>query len=233
MSACQYSRGDGGKIGWVDNLRNSLTLNKVDSEIEVIIPKPLIEELYDDNKPKAGDILRLTSERGIHLIRVDDVLLAPLQVNNISIPRKKLKGSGVIPVNSPDFLKPDPVSGKKKTYQILTNGCQMNVSDSERLEGELQSMGLERISVENPKQGALEADVVLLNTCSIRDHAEQKVYDQIGPVARRKRKGEEVAIVVAGCVAQQEGEALLRRIPELDLVMGPQYVGVSIISKNF
>jgi tRNA-2-methylthio-N6-dimethylallyladenosine synthase len=65
--------------------------------------------------------------------------------------------------------------------------------------------------------------LVVLNTCSIRDHAEQKVYSYIGPHAKRKRDGEDVAIVVAGCVAQQEGEALLRRAPEVDLVMGPQY----------
>ena len=70
-----------------------------------------------------------------------------------------------------------------------------------------------------------DADVVVLNTCSIRDHAEQKVYDALGPHAARKRRGEPVAIVVSGCVAQQEGEALLRRVPEIDLVMGPQYTG--------
>ena len=64
---------------------------------------------------------------------------------------------------------------------------------------------------------------MILNTCSIRDHAEQKVYSYLGPHALRKRKGENVCIVVAGCVAQQEGEKLLRRFPEIDIVMGPQY----------
>jgi tRNA-2-methylthio-N6-dimethylallyladenosine synthase len=67
------------------------------------------------------------------------------------------------------------------------------------------------------------ANVVVLNTCSIRDHAEKKVYSYIGPHAKRKRQGEDVTIVVAGCVAQQAGQALLRRAPEVDLVMGPQY----------
>lgn len=56
-----------------------------------------------------------------------------------------------------------------------------------------------------------------------RDHAEQKVYSFVGPFARRKHAGEQIAIVVAGCVAQQEGEKLMRRVPELDLIMGPQY----------
>lgn len=59
---------------------------------------------------------------------------------------------------------------------------------------------------------------------SIRDHAEQKLYDTLGPYAARKRKGEQIALIVTGCVAQQEGEALLRRVPEIDVVLGPQYV---------
>jgi len=64
----------------------------------------------------------------------------------------------------------------------------------------------------------------LFNTCSIRDHAEQKLYDKLGPFAAQKRNGRKLALVVTGCVAQQEGEALLRRIPEVDVVLGPQYV---------
>jgi hypothetical protein len=66
--------------------------------------------------------------------------------------------------------------------------------------------------------------VVMFNTCSIRDHAEQKLYDALGPFAARKRKGETLALIVTGCVAQQEGEELLRRVPEVDVVLGPQYV---------
>lgn len=58
---------------------------------------------------------------------------------------------------------------------------------------------------------------------SIRDHAEQKLYDALGPFAAQKRKGKELALIVTGCVAQQEGEALLRRVPEIDVVLGPQY----------
>ena len=210
LSACIYSREEGGKIGWCDNPRftdplqdQRNTESVAQSDIDMLIPQKSILEMFDERKPKAGDILRLKSVRGIHLVRVDDVLLASLQAENISLPRRKLKGSGYIPQTSPEFLKPDPITGKKKTYQILTNGCQMNVSDSERLEGELQRIGLEKIVTDDPKKGALNADVILLNTCSIRDHAEQKVYDQLGPVAQRKRKGEEIAVVVAGCVAQQ------------------------------
>jgi tRNA-2-methylthio-N6-dimethylallyladenosine synthase len=67
------------------------------------------------------------------------------------------------------------------------------------------------------------ADLVLYNTCTIRDNAEQKVYSYLGRQAQRKRTNPNLTLVVAGCVAQQEGESLLRRVPELDLVMGPQH----------
>ncbi|MEO0409665.1 MAG: tRNA (N6-isopentenyl adenosine(37)-C2)-methylthiotransferase MiaB [Cyanobacteria bacterium P01_A01_bin.135] len=68
-----------------------------------------------------------------------------------------------------------------------------------------------------------QADLVLYNTCTIRDNAEQKVYSYLGRQAKRKQDDPTVTLVLAGCVAQQEGEALLRRVPELDLVMGPQH----------
>lgn len=128
------------------------------------------------------------------------------------------------------------------TYKIETMGCQMNSADSERIEGQLMSLGIrplledetEDVEVTTSNDGLMQEtkmvkkekrkpDVIVLNTCSIRDHAEQKVYSYLGPHAKRKRAGEDVAIVVAGCVAQQEGQSLLRRIPEIDLVMGPQY----------
>ncbi|GMH75517.1 hypothetical protein TL16_g06785, partial [Triparma laevis f. inornata] len=99
-------------------------------------------------------------------------------------------------------------------------GCQMNTADSERMKGQLESLNILPLPPSSP---STKADVVVLNTCSIRDHAEQKVYSYIGPHAKRKREGEAVSIVVAGCVAEQEGENLLRRCPEVDLVLGPQY----------
>ena len=116
------------------------------------------------------------------------------------------------------------ISTKEKkdlTYKLETMGCQMNLADSERMEGQLQSMGYRRLDPEDDKE--VDPDVVVLNTCSIREHAESKVYSYLGPYAKRKRDGDDIAIVVAGCVAQQESEALLRRVPEVDLVMGPQY----------
>eukprot|EP00536_Pseudo-nitzschia_multiseries_P017280 jgi/Psemu1/224359/e_gw1.1468.7.1 len=116
---------------------------------------------------------------------------------------------------------------KQRTYAIQTNGCQMNVADSERLEGILQDeLGLMPIA---DRTEINSADVIIFNTCSIRDHAEQKLYDALGPFRARKRQmksegNSDFALIVTGCVAQQEGKALLRKIPEIDVVLGPQYV---------
>lgn len=108
-------------------------------------------------------------------------------------------------------------ASSRGSYWVTTFGCQMNKADSERMAGILESMGYREASAE------LEADLVLYNTCTIRDNAEQKVYSYLGRQAQRKRTNPNLTLVVAGCVAQQEGESLLRRVPELDLVMGPQH----------
>lgn len=104
-----------------------------------------------------------------------------------------------------------------RRYHITTFGCQMNKADSERMAGILEDMGFEWS--EDPNS----ADLILYNTCTIRDNAEQKVYSYLGRQAKRKHSQPDLTLVVAGCVAQQEGEVLLRRVPELDLVMGPQH----------
>ncbi len=104
------------------------------------------------------------------------------------------------------------------SYWITTFGCQMNKADSERMAGILENLGYVKAEDE------FEADLVLYNTCTIRDSAEQKVYSYLGRQAKRKHKIPELKIVVAGCLAQQEGASLLRKVPELDLIMGPQHV---------
>ena len=103
-------------------------------------------------------------------------------------------------------------------YHIVTFGCQMNKADSERMAGILEDMGFQWTDVLD------QANLILYNTCTIRDSAEQKVYSYLGKQAKRKHKDPSLILAVAGCVAQQEGEKILRRIPELDLVMGPQHV---------
>lgn len=129
-----------------------------------------------------------------------------------------------------DFSKPEAV--ETLTYAMETMGCQMNVADSQRMEGQLQLLGYQPHNPNpNPNQNNSDdsessssyPNLIILNTCSIRDHAEQKLYSQLGPYAQLKRRGQPVTIVVAGCVAQQEGRNISRRFPEVDVVMGPQY----------
>lgn len=109
------------------------------------------------------------------------------------------------------------MTASPRRYHITTFGCQMNKADSERMAGILESMGY--AWSEDPN----DANLILYNTCTIRDNAEQKVYSYLGRQAIRKQSHPDLTLIVAGCVAQQEGEQLLRRVPELDLVMGPQH----------
>jgi tRNA-2-methylthio-N6-dimethylallyladenosine synthase len=121
------------------------------------------------------------------------------------------------PCSAPESAPQSDSASTRGSYWITTFGCQMNKADSERMAGILEAMGYTVGSDEH------SADLVLYNTCTIRDNAEQKVYSYLGRQALRKRANPHLTLVVAGCVAQQEGEALLRRVPELDLVMGPQH----------
>jgi tRNA-2-methylthio-N6-dimethylallyladenosine synthase len=96
---------------------------------------------------------------------------------------------------------------------IETYGCQMNVADSELVLGVLEREGY--VAVDDPAA----ADVVLVNTCAVRDHAEQKVLSRVGELKRCKRPGSVLGVV--GCMAQRLGPRLLERIPQVDLVVGP------------
>ncbi|MFN2570733.1 MAG: tRNA (N6-isopentenyl adenosine(37)-C2)-methylthiotransferase MiaB [Gemmatimonadales bacterium] len=96
---------------------------------------------------------------------------------------------------------------------IETYGCQMNVADSELMFGVLGRAGYVR--TEDP----LEADVLLVNTCAVRDHAEQRVLGRMGELKRYKRPGDVLGVV--GCMAQRLGPKLLERVPQVDLVIGP------------
>ncbi|MEN1926299.1 tRNA (N6-isopentenyl adenosine(37)-C2)-methylthiotransferase MiaB [Luteimonas qiangzhengi] len=107
-----------------------------------------------------------------------------------------------------------PVRGK---LFIQTHGCQMNEYDSSRMADVLAAAeGLELTD------NVEEADVVLVNTCSIREKAQEKVFSQLGRWKSLKKDGKPVLIGVGGCVASQEGEAIIKRAPYVDLVFGPQ-----------
>lgn len=104
-----------------------------------------------------------------------------------------------------------------KHVYIETHGCQMNEYDSSKMLAVLKvSHGM--VPVQTPE----EADVLLLNTCSIREKAQEKVFSQIGRWRPLKEKNPHVIIAIGGCVASQEGEELRRRAPEVDVVFGPQ-----------
>jgi tRNA-2-methylthio-N6-dimethylallyladenosine synthase len=100
---------------------------------------------------------------------------------------------------------------------IKTHGCQMNEYDSAKMADVLKaSHGLELT------QDEAEADVILINTCSIREKAQEKVFSQLGRWKQHKKDGKPVLIGVGGCVASQEGDAIVKRAPYVDLVFGPQ-----------
>ncbi|MDX3977995.1 tRNA (N6-isopentenyl adenosine(37)-C2)-methylthiotransferase MiaB [Shinella sp.] len=120
---------------------------------------------------------------------------------------------------SEQTLSPPVMSNTRKVF-VKTYGCQMNVYDSERMTDALSKDGYEATDVLE------EADLILLNTCHIREKAAEKVYSELGRLRdmkkARAKDGREMVIGVTGCVAQAEGKEILRRAPAVDLVIGPQ-----------
>ncbi|MCC6646205.1 MAG: tRNA (N6-isopentenyl adenosine(37)-C2)-methylthiotransferase MiaB [Polyangiaceae bacterium] len=104
------------------------------------------------------------------------------------------------------------------SYSVVTFGCQMNVHDSDRMHEVLRAAGY----TEAPDVEA--ADVIVLNTCSVREKAEQKLRSEVGRLAVQKRRRPELVLAVAGCVAQQEGERLVAKMPAIDVVLGPDNI---------
>lgn len=101
-----------------------------------------------------------------------------------------------------------------KSFHIITFGCQMNEHDSERMSGILEDRGCSAAELG-------QADMVILNTCSIREKAEQKFYSELGRLKALKDLKPGLKIAVAGCIAQQEGTKILSRAPYVDIVLGP------------
>ena len=119
----------------------------------------------------------------------------------------------------PDRAAKDGKQQAKKVF-VKTYGCQMNVYDSQRMTDALAADGYAET------QAMEEADLVLLNTCHIREKAAEKIYSELGRIrdltAERAESGRDMLIGVAGCVAQAEGGEIIRRAPAVDLVIGPQ-----------
>ncbi len=104
----------------------------------------------------------------------------------------------------------------EKRVHIKSYGCQMNVYDSERMAEALVPMGYKTTERED------DADLIILNTCHIREKATEKIYSEIGRLKPIKQKNPDLKITVAGCVAQAEGEEIIRRQPMVDILVGPQ-----------
>ena len=115
-----------------------------------------------------------------------------------------------------DAAMTDPTEIRPRKLFIKTYGCQMNVYDSDRMADALAPHGYEPTPVMD------DADLVVLNTCHIREKASEKVFSELGRLTELRREGRDFLIGVAGCVAQAEGEEIARRSKAVDLVFGPQ-----------
>jgi tRNA-2-methylthio-N6-dimethylallyladenosine synthase len=112
---------------------------------------------------------------------------------------------------APRMSRPTP-----KSFHVKSFGCQMNAYDGTRMAELLEGQGM------TAAENADEADLIVLNTCHIREKAAEKVYSDIGRIVKKAGDGEKPMIAVAGCVAQAEGEEIPRRAPAVDIVVGPQ-----------
>jgi len=125
--------------------------------------------------------------------------------------------------HAPTLITPSSAAftsdGRARTYEVRTFGCQMNVHDSERLSGSLESAGYVRADA-----GA-EADIVVINTCAVRDNASGKLYGTLGNLKARKDAREGMQIAVGGCLAQMDKQAVLDKAPWVDVVFGTHNMG--------
>ena len=103
---------------------------------------------------------------------------------------------------------------KRKLY-LETFGCQMNVLDSELVLGQLRAQGYEKVDERE------QADVIIYNTCSVREHAEHKVWSRLGELRNRKKDEPNLVIGVIGCMAERDGTNIFNRFPHVDVLCGP------------
>ncbi|MGV9769710.1 tRNA (N6-isopentenyl adenosine(37)-C2)-methylthiotransferase MiaB [Microbacterium sp. NPDC003461] len=127
------------------------------------------------------------------------------------------------PSSAPTLIEPSTAAvgadGRPRSYEVRTFGCQMNVHDSERLSGSLESAGYVRAA-----EGE-DADVVIINTCAVRENAAGKLYGTLGHLKSRKDKHAGMQIAVGGCLAQMDKETVQRKAPWVDVVFGTHNMG--------
>ena len=125
-------------------------------------------------------------------------------------------------IETPTVIAPSPASrnadGSQRTFFVRTLGCQMNVHDSERLSGSLLAAGYAQADDER-------ADVVVFNTCAVRENADTRLYGNLGQLAAVKREHLGMQIAVGGCLAQMQQDEIVRRAPQVDVVFGTHNMG--------
>src|SRR5574338_654236 len=112
-----------------------------------------------------------------------------------------------------------------RTYHVRTHGCQMNVHDSERLAGLLESAGYVDVADLPPGERPEVADVVVFNTCAVRENADNKLYGNLGQLRPAKLRNPDLQIAVGGCLAQKDRGLIVRRAPWVDVVFGTHNIG--------
>lgn len=128
-----------------------------------------------------------------------------------------------IPLSEPTIIAPSSAAidadGRHRSYEVRTFGCQMNVHDSERLSGSMESAGYV------PAADGEEADIVIINTCAVRDNAAGKLYGTLGHLKSQKDSHDGMQIAVGGCLAQMDKQAVLDKAPWVDVVFGTHNMG--------
>lgn len=208
LSICSVSKEKGGELGWF-YARENFTNPE--------LPAVFTDLAHNSLSLTKGElvILPILKFEGDHSLRKSWHVVQVLDIMTKLTPKLLSKKKEQYLNSKPSHSQSG--SRSKSQYFIETLGCQMNQADSERIAAQLNQLGLTKAERKE------DANTIIVNTCSIRDHAEQKVYSFLGPHAQRKKQGEDVSLIIAGCVAQQEGEKLIQRFPEIDGVIGPQY----------
>lgn len=180
-SLCSETKAKGGESNWIPMNAPDDDLSK--PSYETIIPPEVINSAIYLNKGDmiitksiAVDPITETSTSLFHLLQLIDIetRLTPSIIKKRRDNFLSLKGTSNKSINA---------SNNQMTYFMETMGCQMNVADSERMQAQLSNLGYQS------SNDSSSANIIVLNTCSVRDHAEQKVYSYVGPHAMRKRKG--------------------------------------------
>ncbi len=115
--------------------------------------------------------------------------------------------------------QPEVLPGSGRRYEVRTFGCQMNVHDSERMAGSLEAAGYREVAAGE------QADVIVINTCAVRENADNKLYGTLGHLAEKKREHPGLQIAVGGCLAQKDQSTIVDRAPWVDVVFGTHNMG--------